>query len=357
MPGDVDSLSCFQAAGEPVTKRYRITYVGSFPPPYGGVTVKNALLYKHLSARLEIEKLDLTRVKRLEPRAVLHLLRSVLSRNGALVLGVSASWRYRLTSILYRLNRKKMRRSLLVVMGGKTPENAAYVDRMNGYRRVYVETESMKRSFEAMGAYNVAIYPNCRERPAVPVEIKRWGGGRMSSVFFSLVSPDKGARIVLEAAKALPQMDFHFYGRIEKGYEGEFASAVAGGPNVCYHGVFDSAAGDVVGDLGKYDLHLFPTLCPNEGVPGVIVETKMAGVPTVASDRSYNGELVRDGVDGILTHGDTAEELVGTLSGLAADPARVYRMKKAALESSARYEIERYLDWIVGELVACQGGK
>lgn len=339
-----------------MTARYRITYVGSFPPPYGGVTVKNALLYKHLSVRLEIEKLDLTRVKQLEPRAIWHLVRSLLSRKGSLVLGVSADWRYKLTGVLYYFNKKKMHRSLLVVMGGKTPENAAYVDRMNGYRRVYVETESMKRSFEAMGAYNVAIYPNCRERPVTPVEIKR-SEGRMSSVFFSLVSPDKGACIVLEAARMLPQVDFHFYGRIEEGYEEEFLSSVAQSPNVYYHNVFDSVAGDVVGELNKYDVHLFPTLCPNEGVPGVIAETKMAGVPTVASDRSYNGELVAHEVDGILTHEDTSEELAQVLAKLAANPNRVNRMKEAALESAERYEIERYLEWIVEDLADYQERK
>ena len=332
----------------------RITYIGSFPPPYGGVTVKNALLYKHLSERLDIEKLDLTVVKKLNIKAVLTLVRSVFSRDGALVLGVSADWRYRLTSVLYRFNRRKMGRSILVVMGGKTPENAAYVNRMNGYRSVYVETESMKRSFEAMGAYNVAIYPNCRERPKNPIRIKP-SGGRMSSVFFSLISPDKGVDIALGAAELQPEVDFHFYGRIEKDYERQFHSRVSELSNVRYHGVFDSVTGDVLGELNKYDVHIFPTLCPNEGVPGVIAETKLAGVPTIASDRSYNGELVEDGVDGFLTHADTDDELAGILGAMAASPEIVDRMKEAALVSGERYDIERYLDLFEGELLDCVG--
>lgn len=331
-------------------KSCRITYVGSFPPPYGGVTVKNALLYKHLSTRLKIERIDLSCVKRLELRAVCHLVRCILSRRGALVLGVSANWRYRLTSILYCFNREKMRHSLLVVMGGRVPESMSYAVRMGGYRRVYVETESMRRSFETMGTRNVEIYPNCRERPVVPVEIKS-SEGRMSCVFFSLISPDKGTRIVLGAARELPQVDFHFYGRIEKGYEAEFFSTVAVSPNVCYHGVFDSVTKDAVGELNKYDVHLFPTLCPNEGVPGVIVETKMAGVPTIASDRSYNGELIEDGVDGILTHEDTSAELAAILGALSTDIVRVDRMKAAAFESAGRYEIEMYLDRIIDDLI------
>lgn len=326
-----------------------VTYIGSFPPPYGGVTVKNALLYKRLSSILDLEMVDLTHVKRLEPSFLYRLARALLSRDGALVIGVSADWRYRLTSILYLLNKRKMSRSILMVMGGRSPESTAYAERMNGYLKVYVETEGMKRAFEQMGSRNVDIYPNCRERPSTPVKVSRTDGS-IRCVFFSLVSPDKGSRIVLDAAAALPELEFHFYGRVEEGYEEEFSSAVAARPNVHYHGVFDSVSGDVVGELNRYDIHLFPTLCPNEGVPGVIAETKMAGIPTVASDRSYNGELVEDGVDGILTHEDSAEELVRILSMLSSDPERVDMMKTAALESSGQYVIDNYLGRITKDL-------
>lgn len=332
-----------------MTKSCRITYIGSFPPPYGGVTVKNALLYKHLSSRLEIEKIDLTRVKRFAPGAIFRLAHRILSRKGALVLGVSAGWRYKLTSILYHLNRKKMHRSLLVVMGGKTPESKAYANRMSCYRRVYVETEGMKSSFETTGVRNATIYPNCRERHSTSISIRN-SGDRMSCVFFSLVSPGKGARIVLDAAQKLPEIDFHFYGRIEHDYEFEFSSTVAATPNVSYHGVFDSVADDAISELNKYDIHLFPTLCPNEGVPGVIVETKMAGVPTIASDRGYNAELVTDGVDGILTHTDTAAELAGLLRSLAANPARINLMKAEALASSEYFYIDKYIDLLTADL-------
>ena len=328
---------------------YRITYVGSFPPPYGGVTVKNALLYKHLSEKLDIEKLDLTSAKRLEPRAVWRLLCCILSRSGVLVIGVSAGWCYRLTSILYSLNRKKMLRSFLMIMGGKTPESATYVGRMNSYRRVYVETGSMKRSFEAMGSSNVAIYPNCRERPNTQIEIKH-AGDRISCVFFSRVSPDKGAHIVLGAARELPQVDFHFYGRIEDGYEEEFFSAVEMSPNVWYHGIYDSVDGDVIGELNKYDVHLFPTCFPNEGVPGVLVETKLAAVPSIVSDICHNAELVRDGKDGIVLKQCCADALATAIEGLVNNSDALDDLKAGALASSDSLYIDKYVDMLVTDL-------
>lgn len=178
----------------------------------------------------------------------------------------------------------------------------------------------------------------------------------MSSVFFSLISPDKGVEIALGAAERLPEMDFHFYGRIEHGYENAFRSKISGLQNACYHGVFDSVAGDVIRELNKYDVHLFPTLCPNEGVPGVIAETKMAGVPTVASDRSFNGELVEDGVDGVLTHEDTPEELAVILGRMMNATETVNQMKTAALASGKRYDIETYISLLESELIGSSEG-
>lgn len=330
----------------------KLTYIGSFPPPYGGVTVKNALLYKHLSERLDIDQVDLSRVKKLEPKLLLALTKSLVSRKGAIVLGVSAGWRYRLTNYLHRFNRRKMGRSFLFVMGGKIPDDRGYVEKMNGFKHVYVETESMRKAFEDMGAQNVSVYPNCRERPTAPVKIKPSGGGVLDSVFFSLISPDKGIELIFGASDIVPHVGFHLYGRIEEGYEARFADELAKRKNVWYHGVFDSVEGDVVSELSKYDVHLFPTLCPNEGVPGVIAETKMAAVPTVASDRSYNGELIADGVDGVLTHGDSSEELALILSDLSENPRKVDGMKAAALESAEGYYIDRYIDWIASDLIA-----
>lgn len=146
----------------------QIVYIGSFPPPYGGVTVKNALLFKHLSERIDLEVVDLSKVKKFDVGLIMKLSYCLVSRKGALILGVSADWLRRLTDFLYYFNRGKLKRSFLFVMGGKVPDNEGYVHRMGCYGHMYVETESMRRLFEERGADNVSIYPNCRERPKTP---------------------------------------------------------------------------------------------------------------------------------------------------------------------------------------------
>lgn len=155
----------------------QIVYIGSFPPPYGGVTVKNALLLEALSERIDIEKLDLMDVKSFRPRAIRLFLGAIFGRTGCLVLGVSSDWRRRITDVMYVFNRAKMRRSLLFVMGGLVPEDGSYIQRMGCYKRMYVETESMRLDFEAAGARNVSVYPNCRKRPLTPCRVRKTAGG------------------------------------------------------------------------------------------------------------------------------------------------------------------------------------
>lgn len=330
----------------------RITYIGRFPPPYGGVTVKNALLYNCLSKRIALEKLDLTAVKSLDFETCRSFARCLLDRKGALVVGLSKKWRRRLTNVLYWINREKMKRSILIVMGGQVAEDAFSIKKINCFKRVFVETDAMRRNLELCGAINVSVYPNCRCRregmlPELPADKRH-----IDAVFFSLISKDKGADTVLCAARNLPEINFHFYGRIDEGYREEFLASMGHLPNVKYHGIFNAVSDDVIGELSKYDVHVFPSRWPNEGVPGIIVETKIAGVPTIAADICYNSELIHEGEDGFLMRENTADELARLLGVLRDDPGRLTIMKKRALESSELFYSDRY----IGEIVDCLPG-
>lgn len=325
----------------------RIAYLGSFPPPYGGVTVKNALLFEEIASSAEATKVDLSAVKRRSLAEAFRFVWEMISPSGALVVGTSDSWRRRITMALARTNRKKMGRSVVFVMGGARLDDARYARELLGYKAVFVETEGMRRNYESMGLGNVRLFPNCRKRPAKPVEpVVR--PGRLSCVYFSLISEEKGAPLVLDVARRLPGVDFHFYGRIDPALSDAFAEACEQLPNVRYHGVFDSVGGDVVAELSQYDVHLFPSECPNEGVPGVLVETKMAGVPTVASNRCHNGELVRDGEEGFVLENVDADAFAAVVGWLDSDRSLLLGMKREALASADRF----YVDGYIGEIVA-----
>lgn len=174
---------------------------------------------------------------------------------------------------------------------------------------------------------------------------------RLRCVFFSLVSPEKGADVVLGAARRLPGVDFDFYGRLDKTFEHQFLAGVDSLDNVKYRGVFDSVEDDPVKELNGYDLHLFPSRWPNEGVPGVLVETKMAAVPSIVSDICYNSEIVRDGSEGIVLDNCTDAALAQAIESLDSDRVLLDSMKQAALESAERFYIDRYIGWLIADLL------
>lgn len=67
----------------------KIRYIGKFPPPYGGVTIKNKLLYQELSSHIPIIRLK----ERKGIPSFLHQIANFLTaffKNQRLVIGISS---------------------------------------------------------------------------------------------------------------------------------------------------------------------------------------------------------------------------------------------------------------------------
>ena len=331
-----------------------IVYMGAFPPGYGGVTIKNQNLYTALEKEIPIKKVDFNRVKRKDIKEAGRLVFHLLNPRNRFVVGVSGKiTRKRFTQVLYYLNRKAMRNSIIMIMGGTASHDMSvdpeYRKCAMGYKKIYVETQSMKAEMDAAGFENVDIYPNGRFRAQKAVELKT-ADKKLRCVFFSQVQPEKGADLVLEAARMLPHVDFSFYGNIVDDYKDIFMSRVNAQQNVSYHGVFKGSIDAVYGELSKYDVLLFPTKWDIEGVPGILVEGKIAGLAEIVSNKSYNAELVQDGVEGVVIAENTGNCLAAAIQQLAEDRDFLNSMKKGSRESSERYYIENYIESIADNL-------
>ena len=331
-----------------------IVYMGAFPPGYGGVTIKNQNLYTALEKEIPIKKVDFNRVKRKDIKEAGRLVFHLLNPRNRFVVGVSGKiTRKRFTQVLYYLNRKAMRKSIIMIMGGTASHDMSvdpeYRKCAMGYKKIYVETQSMKAEMDAAGFENVDIYPNGRFRPQKAVELKT-ADKKLRCVFFSQVQPEKGADLVLEAARMLPHVEFSFYGDIVDDYKDIFMSRVNAQQNVSYYGVFKGSIDAVYGELSKYDVLLFPTKWDIEGVPGILVEGKIAGLAEIVSNKSYNAELVQDGVEGVVIAENIGNCLAAAIQQLAEDRDFLNSMKKGSRKSSERYYIENYIESIADNL-------
>ncbi len=88
--------------------------------------------------------------------------------------------------------------------------------------------------------------------------------------------------------------------------------------------------------LRRADVLCAPSL-GGESFGMVLTEAFAAGTPVVASDIAGYRDVVRDGVDGLLTPRGDAQALAEALRVLALDPARRARMAAAARERAERF--------------------
>lgn len=328
-----------------------IYYIGSFPPAYGGVTIKNQNLYEALTGKVDVRKIDMNRIKRGDVREILRFCRAMLTGKQYIIGLAGQKNRRRFTKFLYTFKRKAMAHSVMLVMGGVVEDmiqaGPGFLAKLNTYRRVYLEFPGMAQKLTDAGVTNADLYPNGRPRPR-SLEPIRAAEGPLRCVFFSQIEPEKGVDRILRAAQALPNVRFDFYGRIVPAYGDQFRAEISGRENVRYHGVFTGDSGAVYRELNRYDVLLLPTRCKTEGLPGILVEAKIAGIPAVISNINYNREIVRDGVDGFILAEDTAACLETALRTLDEQRDLLLRMKLASRESAETY----YIDVCARELIA-----
>ena len=87
---------------------------------------------------------------------------------------------------------------------------------------------------------------------------------------------------------------------------------------------------DVPALLAAADLFVLPSL--NEGLPLAAMEAMLAGVPIVATDAGGTGEIVRDGVTGVLVPPGDPHALSAAIQALLSDRSRAARLAIAARE-------------------------
>lgn len=89
------------------------------------------------------------------------------------------------------------------------------------------------------------------------------------------------------------------------------------------------------------DLFVFPTY-HREGQPYAVLEALASGTPVVATRVGGIGDVIENGVQGILLEGHSSDAVAGAIRELVADPGRLRRMHVAALDRARKhYGLER----------------
>lgn len=340
----------------------KYTFICELPPPYGGVTVKNNLVLHSILTPGEYEVVDLSECKRNKKKipVVFGKLIRVFIKQEPIVYGLGS---YRRLEYMLKMQYAfggtvSMQKTVNFVMGGNLPQklekNPSLTRLLSRIKINYVETVGMMRNLADIGINNAKFFPNARnEICSIPPQKQK--KEQLSCVFFSQISAQKGVPSIFEMIKQLPeeqQCKIHvdFYGHIVDEFQDAFSQMVERFDDVCYCGVFDSVNNNVYQKLNEYDVLLLPTLRPEEGVPGILVEAKMAGLCPVVTDCSYNKEVVRHEVEGLVMKSNDAAGLTQAVLRLMEDSVLVDALKEGSYQSRMRYAMEAYVDIIRGDL-------
>ena len=167
-------------------------------------------------------------------------------------------------------------------------------------------------------------------------------------MFFSQISKEKGVKDIIKLVHVLDsskdiKYSLDFYGQIVEEFKKEFEEFVSKSPNVRYCGVFDSTKSSVYKKLNEYDILLFPTHWKGEGVPGILVEAKMAGLAVIASPMNFNAEIIREDKDeGFLLKKDYPNEMLEIIQKCMRDKKLLEHIKLESYRSRKRYAISEY---------------
>lgn len=219
----------------------KVIFIGVLPPPYGGVTVKDKMLYESVFKAAGVEFVDVMEAKT-SPRKVLTVLCRIVRKVSSaqtVIIGTGAKWCDKLLLLLRRMltGKYRLRKDMMIVMGGRYQEfirnDPGLYRLLSQVGSIWVESEQMIAAFRKMGLERTYLFPNCREgegemppRPHVP-------GEKLRLVFLSRICIEKGVDIIMKAqelwsARKAP-VTLDFYGEVSDNIKERFAEFTGGG--------------------------------------------------------------------------------------------------------------------------------
>lgn len=252
-----------------------------------------------------------------------------------------------LTSLFLFLNRSFNRKLFYVVIGGWLPEllekNNKLKNRLYKFSCIYVETHSMVEALEKLGFQNVKYLPNFKRLDILDENKLVYPTEEPYKLCtFSRVMKEKGIEDAIEAVMNINNTlgrevyTLDIYGQIEGNYIRRFEELKNNFPQyISYKGIVNF--NDSVEVLKEYFALLFPTYYEGEGFAGTILDAYSSGVPVIATDWKYNGEIIQNKLDGLIYEYEKPEMLKEILLEIYHDPTIITIMKKNCLKRAKEY--------------------
>ena len=216
---------------------------------------------------------------------------------------------------------------------------------------ITVETKGIKNNLETKYALNnVHWMPNYKEVKATLDNCisDKYNTKNTRFLFLSSMRDVKGIKILIEAFNIVKKSGYDiqldFYGPIKKDLSQEYLKEIKNTSGMNYCGEVKNE--NVLTVMSKYDVFVFPTEYSGEGFPAVLVEALMVGLPVIASDMNYNGEIIKDSINGFLFSIGNETELAEKMAYCCSHKEELKKISRDNVSESRQYDssivIEEY---------------
>ena len=322
----------------------------------GGPAIKNRILLDHLQKKTSIKAWN-TYNKSVKARvgAIAHIL---FAKQKYIIIAVSRKGR----NLLYPFLRIKAKISgcqyCCIVIGGKAVEsftNKSSIKALHAADIVTVETEGLKLQLEnAFNLNNVYLMPNYKEldQSIKTVTEDSFQTLPMRMIFLSSMRNLKGIKTLITAFKKCREnglkIELDFYGPIKDDFDKSLLNVIEQTEGLRYCGEVKN--NEVLDIMSGYNIFVFPTEHPHEGFPAVLVEGMSVGLPVIASNINYNGEIVKDSINGfIFPYGD-ASRLAEIIQYGFEHREELIEISKRNILSAKQYNAATVIDAFADEL-------
>lgn len=321
-----------------------------------GQTVKTKLIAEELKVAFPSQLVGLIDTHGWKSNPILLLIKCVLLiKNSENIIILPAQNGVSVLLPLFLIINKLFHRKLhYVVIGGWLPEllveDHKLKSKVSRFDGVYVETHSMIKALNKIGLDNVNYLPNFKRLKIVEendLNYIREEPFRLCT--FSRVMKEKGIEDAIKSVKLVNSFfgrkiyTLDIYGQVDEKYKERFDELIKDFPDfISYKGVvnFDES----VEVLKDYFALLFPTFYKGEGFAGTILDAYAAGVPVIATNWRYNGEIIKEKYDGLLYDYKENKKLQEILIDIQLNPDIINNMRKNCLKRAKEYTPETVIN-------------
>lgn len=330
-------------------------FIGPFSPPFTGDGVKNSCLKDGFTASGtdSIQWFDTICRK---GNRYLHRLSLIplMFKADQMILSLNRQGRFAIIWIYYFLKMFTSKRAVLFVVGGTFDQQVQEMSPLNKWlylkaiRRldgIFAESKALKKGLLQLGLNNVELVYNPRNdtgaRWQLTPEISH------KAVFISRITEDKGVGVLLDALKQINNegvdVNIDFYGPIDPEYDTEFNQKLELlGAKAKYCGQLSPS--EVQNTLVNYHFLALPTFHYGEGLPGILVEAAMAGIPIIITRFNALPEYFEHEKSALLVSPHDVSDLKNHILQLTQDVNLANKLNRGILQVAEPFKTEAIIN-------------